>query len=47
MDVTWMRMEAIMYMMYTVRDITWIGAIKYALHQVEVGTCTNDTWSLD
>ncbi len=27
----------------TVRDITWISAIKCALHQVEVGTCTNDT----
>ncbi len=28
---------------YAVRDITWIGA----LHHVEVGTCTSDTWSLD
>ena len=31
----------------TVRDITWQDAIKCALHQVEVGTCTSDTWSLD
>ena len=31
--------------LYSVRDITWIGAIKCTLHQVEVGTCTSDTWS--
>ncbi len=31
----------------SVRDITWIGVIECALHQVEVGTCTSDTWSLD
>ena len=28
----------------TVRDITWIGAIRCALHQVEVTSDTNDTW---
>ena len=25
----------------SVRDITWLGVIKCALHQVEVGTCTS------
>ena len=28
----------------SVRDTTWIGAIKCSLHQVEVGTCTSDTF---
>ena len=27
-----------------VRDITWTGAIKSALEQVDVGTCTSDTF---
>ncbi len=30
----------------SVRDITWTGAIRCALHQVDVGTCTSDTWTL-
>ena len=29
----------------TVKEINWIGAIKCALVQVEVDTCTGDTWS--
>ncbi len=32
--------------MCSVREITWIGAIKWALDQVKVDTCASDTWSL-
>ncbi len=31
---------------YSVSDITWIGAIKCARHQVELDTGTSGTWSL-